>query len=68
MNLFAKCAYIYKSGTKSGEYDEVDIRRGRATFDRYYQELSKAISRRTTRCSSATSKASRSAATKRFRE
>src|SRR5215216_5145522 len=45
MNLFAKCAYIYKSGTKSGEYDEVDIPAdAQSTYDRYYQELIEAIS------------------------
>src|SRR5215216_2648626 len=45
MNLFAKCAYIYKPGTKSGEYDEGDIPPdAKPTFDRYYQELIEAIS------------------------
>src|SRR5215213_3400096 len=45
INLFAKCAYIYKPGTKAGEYDEVDIPPdAKPTFDRYYQELIEAIS------------------------
>src|SRR5215213_7016211 len=45
MNLFAKCAYIYKPGTKSGEYDEVDIPAdAQDTYDRYHQELIEAIS------------------------
>ncbi len=45
MNLFAKCAYIYKPGTKTGEYEEVDIPPdAQETYDRYYQELIEAIS------------------------
>src|SRR5919204_5833591 len=40
INLFAKKAYLYKKGSKGGEYDEVDIpAEERARFDRYYQEL-----------------------------
>jgi elongation factor G len=45
INLFARKAYLYKQGTKSGEYEEVDVpadEQGR--FDRYYQELIEAIS------------------------
>lgn len=45
MNLFARKAYLYTRGTKSGEYEEVDIPdTERETFDRYYQELIEAIS------------------------
>src|SRR5436190_1184274 len=45
MNLFAKCAYIYKPGTKSGEYDEVDIPAdAQDSYDHYHQELIEAIS------------------------
>ncbi|MDQ3698161.1 MAG: elongation factor G [Gemmatimonadota bacterium] len=45
INLFAKKAYIYRKGTKTGEFDEVDIpAEDRARFDRYYQELIEAIS------------------------
>src|SRR5919107_5973117 len=45
MNLFAKCAYLYKPGTKAGEYDEVDIPAdAQETYDRYHQELIEAIS------------------------
>mgnify|MGYP003288813525 CR=1 FL=1 len=45
INLFARKAYLYKQGTKSGEYEEQDIpadEQGR--FDHYYQELIEAIS------------------------
>ena len=45
MNLFARKAYVYKAGTKTGEHEETDIpAEERATFDRYYQELIEAIS------------------------
>src|SRR5919204_1012407 len=45
MNLFARKAYLYKKGTKTGEYDEVDIpAEERGSFDRYYQEMIEAIS------------------------
>src|SRR5690348_9853531 len=45
MNLFAKCAYIYKPGTKSGEYEEVDIPAdAQDTYNHYHQELIEAIS------------------------
>src|SRR5687768_8404786 len=45
INLFARKAYVYKQGTKSSDYEEVDIpaeEQGR--FDHYYQELIEAIS------------------------
>ncbi len=45
INLFAKKAYLYKPGVKTGEYTEVDIpaeEKGR--FDKYYGELIEAIS------------------------
>ncbi|MEJ7810984.1 MAG: elongation factor G [Gemmatimonadaceae bacterium] len=45
MNLLTRKAYIYKRGTKSGEYAETDIPpEEQATFDRYHQELIEAIS------------------------
>ncbi len=45
INLFARKAYLYKPGSKTGEYEEVDIpAEERATVDRYYQELIEAIS------------------------
>src|SRR5829696_620038 len=45
MNLFARKAYLYKKGAKSGEYEEVEVpAEERARFDRYYQELIEAIS------------------------
>jgi elongation factor G len=45
INLFAKKAYLYRKGTKTGEYDEVEIPdEERERFDRYYQELIEAIS------------------------
>ncbi|HEU4566298.1 MAG TPA: elongation factor G [Gemmatimonadaceae bacterium] len=45
INLFARKAYIYKKGTKTGEYDEVEIpAEEQERFDRYYQELIEAIS------------------------
>jgi elongation factor G len=45
MNLFTRKAYLYRKGTKSGEYDEVDIpAEEQATFDRFHQELIEAIS------------------------
>ncbi len=40
LNLFAKRAYIYKEGTKTGESDEGDVPAAEQDrFDRYYQEL-----------------------------
>lgn len=45
MNLFARKAYLYRQGTKTGDFQEVDVPEDdRATFDRYYQELIEAIS------------------------
>jgi elongation factor G len=45
INLFSKRAYIYKTGTKTGEYTETDIpAEEQANFDRYYQDLIEAIS------------------------
>jgi elongation factor G len=45
INLFARKAFIYKRGTKSGEYEEMDIpAEEQANFDRYYQELIESIS------------------------
>jgi elongation factor G len=45
MNLFSGKAYIYRKGTKTGEFDEVDIpAEEQGTFDRFHQELIEAIS------------------------
>lgn len=45
MNLFARKAYLYKHGTKTGEYQESDVpAEEQATFDRYYNELIESIS------------------------
>jgi elongation factor G len=45
MNLFARRAYLYKKGVKTGEYEEVDIpAEERDSFDRYHQELIESIS------------------------
>jgi elongation factor G len=45
MNLFAQKAYLYKAGSKGGEYEEVDVpETERARFDRYRQELVEAVS------------------------
>jgi elongation factor G len=45
MNLFTQKAYVYKPGSKTGEYEERDIPEpARARFDRYRQELIEAIS------------------------
>jgi elongation factor G len=45
INLFARKAYLYKPGTRTGEYQEADIpAEEQRTFDRYYQELIEAIS------------------------
>ncbi|CAG0928019.1 partial Elongation factor G, partial [Planctomycetaceae bacterium] len=45
INLFARKAYLYKPGSRSGEYEEVDIPDSeQASFQRYYQELIEAIS------------------------
>jgi elongation factor G len=45
MNLFTRKAYVYKAGTKSGEYDEIDIpAEAQPRFDQYREELIEAIS------------------------
>ena len=45
MNLFSKRAYLYKAGSRNGEYTETDIpAEAQATFDRYYQEMIEAVS------------------------
>ncbi len=45
MNLFTKKAYVYKQGTKSGEYEETDIpAEAQPRFDQYREELIEAIS------------------------
>jgi len=45
MNLFARKAYLYKAGSKSGEYEEAEIPADQKDiFQRYYQELIEAIS------------------------
>ena len=45
MNLFARKAYIYKAGTKTGEYAESDIPpEEQARFDKYYQDMIEAVS------------------------
>ncbi len=44
LNLFSKKAHVYKKGTKTGEYDEVDVPAElQSQFDRYYQELIETI-------------------------
>jgi elongation factor G len=44
LNLFDKKAHIFKQGTKSGEYDEVDIpAEHQALFDKYYEQLIEGI-------------------------
>jgi elongation factor G len=45
INLFTKKALLFKHGSKSGEFQEVDIPADyRTQFDRYYQELIESIS------------------------
>lgn len=45
MNLFSRKAYLYKAGSKSGEYEETEIPADQKdTFQRYHQELIEAIS------------------------
>ncbi|MFN8581738.1 MAG: elongation factor G [Gemmatimonadaceae bacterium] len=45
INLFAKKAYLYKVGAKTGEYAESDIPADQKDrFDKYYSELIEAIS------------------------
>src|SRR5687767_8092165 len=44
LNLFTKKAHLFKKGTKTGEYDEVDIPDDqRERFDRYHQDLLETI-------------------------
>jgi elongation factor G len=44
LNLFSKKAHLYKKGTKTGEYDEVDVPdEYTEQFDRYYQQLIETI-------------------------
>ena len=45
INLFTGRAYVYKDGSKAGEYEEVDIpETDRGRYDRYHQELIEAVS------------------------
>jgi len=40
LNLLSKKAHIYKKGSKTGQFEEMDIpQEYQATFDKYYQEL-----------------------------
>jgi elongation factor G len=40
LNLYSKKAHLYKPGSKSGEFREVDIpAEHKETFDKYYQEM-----------------------------
>ena len=44
LNLFARKAYMYHPGTRSGEYEEQDVPAElRPVFDQYYQELIETI-------------------------
>jgi elongation factor G len=44
LNLFDKKAHLFKKGTRSGEYDEVDVpAEHQALFDRYYEQLIEGI-------------------------
>ncbi len=44
LNLFARRAYLYKQGTKTGESDEGDVpAEEQERFDRYYQEMVETI-------------------------
>jgi elongation factor G len=44
LNLFDKKAHIFKHGTKSGEYDEIDVpAEHQALFDKYYEQLIEGI-------------------------
>jgi len=44
LNLFDKKAHLFKRGTKSGEYEEVDIpAENQAQFDKYYEQLIEGI-------------------------
>jgi elongation factor G len=45
INLFTRKAYLYKPGTRTGEYEEADIPASESeAFKRYHQELIEAIS------------------------
>lgn len=45
INLFTRKAYVYKTGSKLGDYEETDIPASEAeNFKRYHQELIEAIS------------------------
>jgi len=45
VNLFTRKAYVYKTGSRSGEYEETDIPESeKETFEHDYQELIEAIS------------------------
>ncbi|HZF68317.1 MAG TPA: elongation factor G [Gemmatirosa sp.] len=45
MNLFTKKAYLYRQGTKTGEYEEIDIpAEAQPRFDQYREQLIEAIS------------------------
>ncbi|MEO5580644.1 MAG: elongation factor G, partial [Gemmatimonadaceae bacterium] len=44
LNLFDKKAHLFKRGTRSGEYEEVDIpAENQAQFDKYYEQLIETI-------------------------
>jgi len=44
INLFSRKCHLYKKGTKTGEYDEVDVPdEYRSRFDKYSQELIESI-------------------------
>src|SRR5437868_8180478 len=44
LSLFAKKAHIYKKGSKTGQFDEMDVPpEYQKTFDKYYQELIETI-------------------------
>lgn len=45
INLFSRKAYVYKDGSRAGEYEEREVPdEERARFERYHQELIEAIS------------------------
>ena len=45
INLFTRKAYVYKVGSRTGEYEETEIPDSeKENFERYYQELIEAIS------------------------
>nr|MBA3403929.1 elongation factor G [Gemmatimonadaceae bacterium] len=44
LNLFDKKAHLFKRGTRSGEYEEVDVpAENQAQFDKYYEQLIETI-------------------------